>query len=1333
MCRSVFERYIADSLYFERKYWSMDIKRFFTYILSILLLFSSTVFASAETNPESVYNVDALFRSGEAADATVSTINTNFIDGPAQVDVNGANMTVKLKVKKVSDTSYLKSVTIDAEYTGNDTNLEAAVTAKIGETDIPSEFTFTIPFRSPVKVYITKQGSSSTLTLYLHLDLSNVETGGDDQPETPPGDGEKEDEITTNAGIYSVPIICYVSDTVAQKYESYTAAGNNRRIMLNGRALAKANTDGSYQITLQYYSRSIYEYIQVVNPAKVAEARANSTYLGELLAGVFDYPDSTSAPATVDKTGASDHYYLTGSAIQIKPGVGGSWDDAMDIGYITFSIPNLADEILMKAYSELLSSRSNIIIKLLPESAVRLPDNLTYAPGEYEIGWAWTNVDSNSDINYGRDSAATLAELNSMLNPTVKVSVDENGEIIATFTLAEALAGNAVTKVEIGKSRDLTGTTRQTYFWGDYINTTYENIPINENQFNVPYDNMAFGRSLRITTEKSPDGKRAQLRLEPNPPAIATKSSNGATLTYTQKSIPESSAFKAETVTEQNKLKFTKEQNFRSQIAISADNDHWKFYAISLLSGNSQVKPTVPVKLEIPIPDGWDIDLTYAVRFSADDMTGDISSKVDKVNRALTINTTSLDELNAEYFICQRAVPYTSLDDLGDGLYRVHASILHRNFDQPSMSNPAIVENTGYLAVNGTEKTFYAALRSVNVSTFWGYIYRAFTIEGSAGGDKNEIEYLSFHTNNDGSLMDDDNHIASDYDLVYPKTIAISLPEPDASGYYYLSFIVPVMDGFGGTPGDGNAEAAARLVISSVESIATNPLVDYDKSVILVKIKEAQNLATTLNPATDSMRIEELTAAILTAQVAYNNANLTSDSIKAARDALTAVIGAPSSSTPGEQPNEPGDKDDVALAQGDYPIDIKLWNFSGNHASMGNAALAHDESFVRVGSDGTAEAHLFFKALTFAGLTGHLEKLSLVTNITRDENNIVTYYNKTPAVIISDYNGKPDATDSYGPINATAYPHEVSIPVEIGATYTTVEVFVPVMEKAVGGAGTQLARLQIDWSALGVDETPEPPIAAEPPVTKTPEATETVTITPEVKDGTVSGGGKIAESTVTAEQASTITTKASAVAADAKTTVAGAAKIAAGENVVAEIIIAVGDTAETKAVAVAAAKAADVTEATFNVPKTVAAAIVAESAKIENASVELVLTIESALASGLATVTLDAATLAQTVSAAGEAETVAITVTADATATLTEAQKTPGVIPANKVPVSVTISAGNERITDLAHAIAITIPYVKTSGNDKKVVVWYVPASGDKIKYDAVCESGRLTFITDKI
>jgi hypothetical protein len=395
---------------------------------------------------------------------------------------------------------------------------------------------------------------------------------------------------------------------------------------------------------------------------------------------------------------------------------------------------------------------------------------------------------------------------------------------------------------------------------------------------------------------------------------------------------------------------------------------------------------------------------------------------------------------------------------------------------------------------------------------------------------------------------------------------------------------------------------------------------------------------------------------------------------------------------------------DEGVADGTYSLANKtrLWNYTLNQASMGDPSIDHSRSFAVISENGTkAEIHLFFRAMTFSGMTGHLLEISNITDPVI-VNGILDDWTPVPARIESWL----AETDEFLP-TGKKYPEEVVIFATPGVEYTPVFVNVPVM----GDAANQPARVWVDWSDIAPYIPATPPVS-EAPVTKTPDASVSVSVTPSV---TETAGVKTAESTVAQEQVANAVTS---VISQAQT---AASTKPAGEVAVAEVKIA------------ATAAGSGVTETIVNVPIAAIAAIVTESNKTENASVEVVLTIESALASGVASVTLDAATLAQAVTAAGTADTVSVTLTQDATAMLSLAQQAPDVIPVGKVPIAVTISAGNEQITDLASEIAITVPYVKTSGSDKKVVVWYVAANGAKTKYDAAYENGRLTFTTDKI
>jgi hypothetical protein len=112
--------------------------------------------------------------------------------------------------------------------------------------------------------------------------------------------------IPVEGTYYSMPIQTFLSNASSNTYDNPQAAGNNKRIMFNDRALVKAKPDGGYQVTLQYYSQSLYDCIQIVNPAKVAEVKALTAYLGGLGTAIFCYPAELLAKAgSWDKTGES--------------------------------------------------------------------------------------------------------------------------------------------------------------------------------------------------------------------------------------------------------------------------------------------------------------------------------------------------------------------------------------------------------------------------------------------------------------------------------------------------------------------------------------------------------------------------------------------------------------------------------------------------------------------------------------------------------------------------------------------------------------------------------------------------------------------------------------------------------------------------------------------------------------------------------------------------------------------------------------------------------------------------------------------------------------------
>jgi hypothetical protein len=261
--------------------------------------------------------------------------------------------------------------------------------------------------------------------------------------------------------------------------------------------------------------------------------------------------------------------------------------------------------------------------------------------------------------------------------------------------------------------------------------------------------------------------------------------------------------------------------------------------------------------------------------------------------------------------------------------------------------------------------------------------------------------------------------------------------------------------------------------------------------------------------------------------------------------------------------------------------------------------------------------------------------------------------------------------------------------------------------------------------------------APEAPVSKEPAATETVAVTPEIKESESSADGKtkIVENIVTAESAQAIAkdteTKAAAAVSEAKAE--AAKRIAAGTITADEVVV-----AEVRIEAKTTTPVSEIKETVTNIP---AAAIVAVLAAASNAAadtgeseakVELVLTVES----DLAIVTFDGAELAALINDAAIDAIISVTVVADARNAETDlTAEQASFIPADKTPFAIEIAVNSVSVTgELASEIAVTIPYAKQGGTDKKVVLWYVPAAGSKAEVNgAVYENGKLTFTTKQI
>ncbi len=703
-------------------------------------------------------------------------------------------------------------------------------------------------------------------------------------------------------GVYSVPLNFY----------SGMYAIDSKKLLTNGtpatqfdkRALVRA-VDGGYEVTLQYNSHSIYDFIQIVDPEKLNDVKAilnnpSSGYgtFNDFPAGNFNWPAGLGEPRTIDPAETSfvspdfNKYYL--KDVEITQA-----DADIDTGYITFRVPNLTDEVLIKSYSRAVSVSNNsqsirligLIMHFDPSLALRLPDSLTLEKGSHTLGYAWTNQAKNSlatAAQVGRMDVTGTVTTIGILQDAVAVTVGDSGRLTATFTLKP---DDPVVSVERVVSRDMdlnAGAAKVKLYWVDaHGNTaTYEPLDISNGSFTLTYEDMAFGIPLRIKTAST--GSQyyfGSLRLDPVQVTEGVKSDNGVRLAYRSSAMSENSIFAAPSYMDygSSRKAYLSQDRFDSYTAYGAvikGVPHYLFYSVSLTYENEPVTPQEPVTLSFPIPAGWDPDRVTLYYFGNLN-TNNPSYSVDSQNRTVSITTKNAKEINSDYLLLERGQP----DDLSkvaseDGLYRTKVFIKNANKDDVSMSSFTVVGNNGYIEVKNGQKTLYYEAQPTSVGGIPGWMRRAFYYDGSEM--KGEANYLSYHAKDDGSLMLNDN---SDYYMIYPKKVAVPLLGTVSGGYYKIGFNIPVMDGLGGNDSsDGyHVTADALLMFQGVERIGgTNPLAAYDRTIIRAQLDKAGMLPEDARNA--------LAADVSRAQAVYVNSGATSEEIKAAADALAEAI-----------------------------------------------------------------------------------------------------------------------------------------------------------------------------------------------------------------------------------------------------------------------------------------------------------------------------------------------------------------------------------------------------------------------------------------------------------
>lgn len=157
----------------------------------------------------------------------------------------------------------------------------------------------------------------------------------------------------------------------------------------------------------------------------------------------------------------------------------------------------------------------------------------------------------------------------------------------------------------------------------------------------------------------------------------------------------------------------------------------------------------------------------------------------------------------------------------------------------------------------------------------------------------------------------------------------------------------------------------------------------------------------------------------------------------------------------------------VAVADGNYTIPVSMWHALTEQPSMGNDAIVSSAGLTV--KDGKGTLNLTLIPLDLQGLKGYLGWMKKVTPDGTVDAEVLTSYD-----VYDSFNDKENGTDTQ--MKGKAYPSSLSLPVEINQNETEIQMYIPVMEGIQSGAGTQNARLRLDWTKLTPVKEEEPAV-----------------------------------------------------------------------------------------------------------------------------------------------------------------------------------------------------------------------------------------------------------------
>lgn len=243
---------------------------------------------------------------------------------------------------------------------------------------------------------------------------------------------------------------------------------------------------------------------------------------------------------------------------------------------------------------------------------------------------------------------------------------------------------------------------------------------------------------------------------------------------------------------------------------------------------------------------------------------------------------------------------------------------------------------------------------------------------------------------------------------------------------------------------DSGRVQAARLYLDLENAEIQN----VDKSVLNDQIQTASQYA-----ASDYTQesYQNLQTALETAKAAAESPIALQSEVSEQADALVAAVNALVKT----------------VADGNYTIPVSMWHALAEQPSMGNDAIVSSADLTV--KDGKGILKLTLLPLDLQGLKGYLGWMKKVTADGTIDAEVLSEYD-----VYDSFNDKENGSDPQ--MKGKAYPSSLSLPVEIGQDESEIQMYIPVMEGIQSGAGTQTARLRLDWTKLTPVKEEEPAV-----------------------------------------------------------------------------------------------------------------------------------------------------------------------------------------------------------------------------------------------------------------